>query len=139
MVALAAIKQAAPLQDATKVAPWLYRLTVVQCLLHRRGLGRRRKLIDRYNLAVPRSEADPAQRDPLGWLMHDERQRLVRAALDELPPRERELLLLKYTEDWNYHRIATHLGVSHAAVETRLHRARAKLRETLLRDRKSVV
>ncbi|MGC4006202.1 MAG: sigma-70 family RNA polymerase sigma factor [Pirellulales bacterium] len=122
-VALAAIKQAAPIHDATKVAPWLYRLTVIQCLLHRRGLGRRRKLTDRYNQAVPRTEADPRQHDPLSWLLADERQRLVRVALEQLPTRDREVLLLKYTEDWNYHRIATHLGLSHAAVETRLHRA----------------
>ena len=30
-----------------------------------------------------------------------------------------------------YHQIADHLGISHAAVEARLHRARAKLRHEL--------
>src|SRR3954471_19623793 len=47
-VAFAAVKQAAPLSDPTKVAPWLYRLVVVQALLYRRKCGRRRKLTDRY-------------------------------------------------------------------------------------------
>jgi RNA polymerase sigma-70 factor (ECF subfamily) len=68
----------------------------------------------------------------LAWLLAEERQRLIRQALEQLPHRDRELLLLKYTEDWNYHQIAHHLGLSHSAVETRLHRARAKLRAKLL-------
>ena len=41
-VALAAVAQRAPLADATKVAPWLYRLAVTQVLLYRRKHGRRR-------------------------------------------------------------------------------------------------
>jgi len=47
-VALAAVKQAAPLTDSSKVAPWLYRLAVLQSLLYRRKCGRRRRLRDRY-------------------------------------------------------------------------------------------
>jgi fructose-1-phosphate kinase PfkB-like protein len=33
-----------------------------------------------------------------------------------------EILLLKYTENWSYHEIAAKLGITHSAVETRLHR-----------------
>jgi len=40
-------------------------------------------------------------------------------------------LLLKYTENWSYQQIAAHLGISHSAVEARLHRARRKLRAEL--------
>ena len=39
--------------------------------------------------------------------------------------------MLKYTEDWSYHELAEHLGISHSAVEARLHRARKRLREEL--------
>ena len=35
-IAVAAVRQAAPLSDASKVVPWLYRLAVRQVLLHRR-------------------------------------------------------------------------------------------------------
>jgi RNA polymerase sigma-70 factor (ECF subfamily) len=51
--------------------------------------------------------------------------------LSRLAPRDAEILLLKYTENWNYHQIAAHLGISHAAVEARLHRARARMRQEL--------
>jgi len=34
--------------------------------------------------------------------------------------------MLKYAEDWSYHALAEHLGISHSAVEARLHRARQR-------------
>ena len=131
-VALAAVKQAAPLADHTKVAPWLYRLVVVQSLLYRRKCGRRRKLNDRYTEEVRGRDGEPSQSlDPLTWLLADERRALIRQALGQLNPRDAEILLLKYTENWSYHQIAAHLGIGHAAVEARLHRARARLRAEL--------
>lgn len=131
-VALAAVKQAAPLADPAKVAPWLYRLVVVQALLYRRKCGRRRKLSDRYTDVVRGRDGESSQAlDPLTWLLAAERRSLIRQAMGQLHPRDAEILLLKYTENWNYHQIATHLGIGHAAVEARLHRARARLRTEL--------
>lgn len=131
-VALAAVRQKAPLADASKAAPWLYRLAVLQSLLYRRRRGRQRKLLDRFVLRREPSEHDAGSADPLAWLLADERRRQVRAAVKRLLPRDAEILLLKYTEDWSYKQLAERLGVSHAAVETRLHRARARLRQELM-------
>lgn len=131
-VSLAAFKQAAPLNDPAKVAPWLYRLAVRMSLLYRRGCGRRRKLTERYADERRPVESGSGTPEPLDWLLASERQRLVRTALVRLPRRDAEILLLKYTENWNYHQIAEHLGVTHSAVETRLHRARARLRQELM-------
>jgi RNA polymerase sigma factor (sigma-70 family) len=127
-VALAAVRQSAPLTDPNKAAPWLYRLAVLQSLLYRRKHGRQRKLIDRFLQRSPPMQHDPDNSDPLVWLLSEERRRLVRDALKRLQPRDAEILLLKYTQDWNYQQIASRLGVSHSAVEARLHRARARLR-----------
>ena len=135
-VALAAVKQAAPLADAAKVAPWLYRLAVRQALLYRRKCGRRRRLQENYENQQERHQenghAGESILEPLGWLLSDERQALVRQALGRIAARDREILLLKYTENWNYGQIATHLGISHSAIEARLHRARHRLREQLV-------
>lgn len=120
------------LPDEGATAPWLYRVAVRQSLLYRRKLGRRRKLQDRFTEALPPVEHDPRSPDPLAWLLADERRQLIRTALAKLMPRDVEMLLLKYTEDWNYQQIADHLGISHAAVESRLHRARARLRQELI-------
>lgn len=130
-VSLAAIEQKAPLADAHKVAPWLYRLAVTQALLHRRKLGRQRRLAERFAERTQPVEADSREADPLVWLMAVERRKAVREALNRLAPRDREILLLKYSEGWHYHQLAAHLGISHSAVEARLHRARARLRNEM--------
>ena len=130
-VSLAAVRQHAPLDDAAKVGPWLYRLAVRYSLLYRRKQGRRRKLVDRYAERYRPTEIDVREMDPLGWLLAEERRAQVRAAMARLPKRDAEILLLKYTEDWSYRTLAEHLGVSESAVETRLHRARARLRAEL--------
>ncbi|HEX5102534.1 MAG TPA: sigma-70 family RNA polymerase sigma factor [Pirellulaceae bacterium] len=131
-VALAAVKQSAPISDRGKVAPWLYRLAVRQALLYRRKCGRRRRLVGRFAEQVQAGDRGPPPAlDPLGWLLAEERQALVRRALSRLSRRDAEILLLKYTEEWSYHQIAAHLGIGHAAVEARLHRARARMRQEL--------
>jgi RNA polymerase sigma factor (sigma-70 family) len=130
-VSLAAVRQKSPILDPTKVSAWLYRLAVMQTLLYRRKQGRRRKLIDRYAQRTQPTEGDNRQPDPLEWLLSEERRAKVRAALKELPPRDAEILLLKYTEDWSYRELAERLGVSESAVEARLHRARQRLRTEL--------
>jgi RNA polymerase sigma-70 factor (ECF subfamily) len=130
-VAVAAIEQRAPLLDLSKAAPWLYRLAVWQSLLYRRRAGRQRKLSATYAEQVVMREVPRPTSTPLSWLLSDERQRLVRTALTRLSRRDAEILLLKYTEEWSYRELAAHLGISDSAVETRLHRARARLRDEL--------
>lgn len=130
-VALAAVRQKAPISDATKVAPWLYRLAVTQTLMYRRKVGRGRKLTTRYAERHQPTERDTRTAEPLDWMLADERRLQVRQALGKLPRRDAEILLLKYTEDWSYGRIADHLGISESAVEARLHRARKRMRGEL--------
>lgn len=128
-VALAAVRtENVPAEDE-RLAPWLYRVAVRQSLLHRRRIGRRRRL----NNGFSRNGATDESRepDPLDWLLRDERREQVRVAIDRLSHRDAEMLLLKYTEDWDYRRIAAHTGATVAAVESRLHRARARLRREL--------
>lgn len=131
-VALAAVKQAAPLTDANKVAPWLYRLAVRQALLYRRKMGRIRKLNQRYSDRYRPTEVDNRSPEPLSWMLSEERRSMVREAMRRINQRDAEILMLKYTENWSYHEIAAHLGVSHSAIEARLHRARRRLRNELL-------
>jgi RNA polymerase sigma-70 factor (ECF subfamily) len=136
-VALAAVAQRAPLADPTKLAPWLYRLAVTQALLYRRSQGRQRKLADRYAQQLRSGAPDALAGDPLAWMLAVERRQLVRAALERLPRRDAEILLLKYIEEWSYQELAAHLGISQSAIEARLHRARQRLR-TALADRHEI-
>lgn len=132
-VSLAVVSQGGKLSDPAKVGPWLYQIAVRQSLLYRRKMGRKRKLVDRYADRFQPTEADNRTVDPLSWLLADERRKLIRVALEKLNRRDAEILLLKYTEDWSYKQLAEHLNVSESAIEARLHRARARLREELTR------
>ena len=127
--ALAAVKQKSPVSDPAKLGAWLYRVAIRQVLLYRRKHGRQRRLI--ADFSQNGKGKDPLA-DPLEWLLLDERKTLVREALARLPCRDAEILLLKYTEDWSYRELATHLGLSESAVQARLHRARQRLREAMI-------
>ena len=131
-VSLAAVAGKAVV-DLSTVAGWLYRLAIHKTLMYRRTSGRRHKLNGRYaeRVRLDGGNGGSTRNDPLGWLLLDERTALIRRALGQLPPRDAEILLLKYTENWSVRDLAAHLGQTEAAIESRLHRARAKLRQAL--------
>ncbi len=132
-VALCAIRDGDSVRDASRVAPWLYRVAVRQALLRRRRLGRQRRLRESFVERLDEVAVSGVDElDPLGWLLADERTQQVRQSLDSLPPREAEVLLLKYSEGWSYRQIAEHLGLTESAVDARLHRARQRLRRELI-------
>jgi RNA polymerase sigma-70 factor (ECF subfamily) len=131
-VAMAAVANRSPLRDPARAAAWLYRLAVRQVLVYRRKSGRRRGLVDRYAARQADNAEDPSA-SPLAWLVRDERQKLVREALRMLPPRDGELLVLKYAEGFTARELSERLGASVATIETRLHRARGRLRAELAR------
>ena len=129
-VALTALRDGHVVRENDKAAPWLYRVAVRQALMHRRKMGReRRRLSSLAERSI--SDSDDQSTAPLGWLLADERNRLIRQAVDAIPGKDAEILLLKYSEDWSYQQIADHLGISEAAVDSRLHRAKQKLRVRL--------
>jgi len=132
-VAMTAVEKGNQLRDRSRVAGWLYRLAVVAALQYRRRQGRRKKLLDRYAHRLPSIDGAAREPNPLTWLLADEQKVVVRQALELLPARDAEIMLLKYTEDWSYQQLAEHLGLSVSAVEARLHRARHKMRQALCR------
>ncbi len=134
-VAMAAVQSQAKSSVAKvppdKVGAWLYQVAVRQTLMYRRRAGRQRNLVDRFADRQNPIEEDSREPDPLDWMMASERAGQIKASLQELHKRDREILLLKYEHNWSYRDIATHLGISHSAVEARLHRARKRLRQQL--------
>jgi RNA polymerase sigma factor (sigma-70 family) len=61
---------------------------------------------------------------------HAERRATVQAALLELSPREREVVLLKFHGQLTNGELARVLGISESNAGTRLHRALVRLRDT---------
>lgn len=135
-IALAVVKQTAKPDDPSKVAAWLYRLAVRQTINHHRKSHRRMQ-----SLAAPDEQSERSSSNPLEWILNLEKQGEVRKALQQLKPQDREILTLKYTENWSYNDLAQHLGVKVNTVEYRLMKARKKLRtllsKTVIRPTKS--
>jgi RNA polymerase sigma-70 factor (ECF subfamily) len=78
--------------------------------------------------------AEPADLDAAGLDDHAEaslRRASLRAAMAALPPRDREVIALKFHAGLENEEIAAVLGVSRTNAGTLLHRAMTKLRETI--------
>jgi RNA polymerase sigma-70 factor (ECF subfamily) len=71
---------------------------------------------------------------PSRGVLRDEARLRVRAALEELPPRDREVLVLLYMEDLSAVEIAAILGIAEGAVRVRHLRALERLRKFLPGD-----
>ena len=131
-MALAVFRQTAKPVEPERVAPWLYRLAVRYTINHFRKQGRQQKLLDRFEQNVARTSAfETTSKEGLHWLLHCEQQAMVSQAVEQLNAQDREILLLKYTEDWTYQQLAQRLGVGIHTIEYRLLRAKKRLRQSL--------
>lgn len=130
-ISLAVIRQSsreAPAvpSDPERVAPWLYRLAVRQSINFHRRAGRKSAA-----KPVAQIESFAETVEPLDWMMAEEERTTTQEAIKQLRPQDREMLLLKYTENWSYQQLARHLGVKERTVEYRLMKARQNLRNLL--------
>jgi RNA polymerase sigma-70 factor (ECF subfamily) len=107
---------------------WLYKVSANHCwdLLRRRRI--RQDLETGEVEQLPLEHPDPGQLDQL---VRQQTSQTVRAALEELPPRARMALVLRFYADMNYDEIAEALGVRRAFVGVVLLRARHQLRDAL--------
>jgi RNA polymerase sigma-70 factor (ECF subfamily) len=92
--------------------------------LHVDGLRRARVATVPIDEDTPEGETPPTQGDRLAVLD-------LQAALDRLPPEQREIVLLVALEDMPYADIAATLGVPIGTVMSRLSRGRERLRALL--------
>ena len=111
-------------RDPLALAGWVLRVVTRLCMLPVLGLMRGAEQL------TERHEAEHFARLPV----HELRLDLVRA-LESLPAMYREVVLLRDMEQLTIGEAAERLGLTREAVKSRLHRARALLREYLQPDR----
>jgi RNA polymerase sigma-70 factor (ECF subfamily) len=104
---------------------WLVAITINRCRSHRRRQLVRLKW---WRAAGPAAETTD-DREPS--IERSEMSMRVRDAVTALPARDREVVVLYYLEEMTVAQVAAVVGASTGAVEVRLHRARAKLRQLL--------
>ncbi len=131
-LAVSVLRQASLPTDPRKVAPWLYRLTVRQAVNFHRRSGLHKRYFqpgESIETALSRDHS------PLDWIIATEEQQEIHRALARLRPRDREILQMKYGENWTYEQIADVTGAKLKTIEYRLMKARQNLRRELVNRR----
>jgi RNA polymerase sigma-70 factor, ECF subfamily len=112
---------------------WLYRITA-NCASTQLARRARHRHDDLDDLAGELRDARP-DHDPEAHAEAAMLRTRVAAALDDLPPRLRAVVVLRDVYDLPHDAIAAELGISEAAAKVRLHRARLRLRSQLFPTR----
>ncbi len=115
------------------VSTWLYAITRHACLKKRRRTKSAPHGESSLESLTPRERdalraATPSPEDTVAA---QERRALLRAAIRSLEPAQREVLVLRDVEGLSAAEAATVLGLSVAALKSRLHRARLAVRAAL--------
>jgi RNA polymerase sigma-70 factor, ECF subfamily len=119
---LLAFSKLSTFEGRAKLSTWLTRIVVHEAYRHRR---RRRSAAGAY-------AHEPLNPTPEGVLASREIAQIVARAVDALPDAFRLVFMLRIVERLDVAETATCLGISEAAVKTRLHRTRKLLHDELL-------
>jgi RNA polymerase sigma-70 factor (ECF subfamily) len=128
--------------------PWLRQLALERLVkLHRRHIQAQKRSVTREEDRLPplpdESAVELADRiaagtsgvhgggTPVGRLLQEELRRRVRTILDQLGPRDREVLVLRHLEQMSPREMSAVLGISEGAVRVRHLRALQRFRQLL--------
>jgi RNA polymerase sigma-70 factor, ECF subfamily len=114
-------------RGAGSVEGWLVRMVANACRTRRRG----RKNQPEWNGELDEEHAASAARGPADRAAQAQLADALIAALLELPPADRAVVLLTQLDGWSGPEVAEALELSPEAVRARLTRARRRLRERL--------
>jgi len=124
----------------SKFSTWLYRIATNHCKNRLKYLGRRAvfpktpldDLSEREQLDSASMSTSAAVERPDRLLEGLEVERLVQEALEELDEDHRLLIVLRDVQNLSYQEISEITQLAEGTVKSRLHRARAALRERLV-------
>lgn len=112
-----------PKQAGAKFTTWLYRIVLNLCIDEKR----KRTFTDID--AIPEKADDTSNAE--ANMQRREKSKRVKAALEQLPERQRAALVLCFYEEYSNKDAADMLGISVKAIESLLVRARRMLRDLL--------
>ncbi len=122
-------REAPRLAEPARWRAWLYRVARNAAVDATRTRRRQRTLVETVTeTGHPSHRQAPS---PETIAVRQEEQAAVLTAIAQLPPLYREPFVLRHLENWSYEEIGNLLGLPVDTVETRLVRARRRLRETL--------
>ncbi len=135
-VLLQVVRRLDTFRGDSQIATWLHRVTVNAALAHREKRANRQKhetgdVDDVLETAAPESEVKRWNVSPDEPVLAAEQHAIIEKAIKELPEPFRDVYLLADVEGLPNADIGNMLGLSVAAVKSRLHRARMRMRDLL--------
>jgi RNA polymerase sigma-70 factor (ECF subfamily) len=109
------------------IRAWLFGIARKKCARH---LERRVRRESRLRLVHDATKNDGADEQ----FQRRQRAERARAALEQIRPSEREAVLLRYAAELSFREVGEACGTDEAAARKRVSRARARLRETLVKE-----
>lgn len=111
------------LRASRALASWMFRIIRNECIRRSRLIRRdRERLTEHATTTVASLEDEVLQRLEAGQ---------VARAIADLPSEQRRVLIMRDVQGYSGRTVADMLGLSVAAMKSRLHRARAYVRDTL--------
>jgi RNA polymerase sigma-70 factor (ECF subfamily) len=138
---LRAYSRAETFRKGARVSTWLYRIAMNLCYDHLRSPKNRQKVSLSRNRADADGEETGGFADRLESHEHTPRvvaeeseiASLIRAAIDSLPEKERNVVLLRHYQGLKFREIAEVTGLTPRTVQNCLRRGREKLQQRLTR------
>ena len=123
-VFISAFKALSTFRGQCRLRTWLFTITVNKCRSHRRRARRNEVFVAEEPLAG-------AHEDAVTKAMTAETFARVQRVVRTLPPKYREVVVLRYLEGFDTAEICELLKINTNAVQVRLNRARKQLRDSL--------
>lgn len=119
------IRSADKYQPQGQFQSWLFRIAGNQA----RSRLRRQKIVRWIPWDSDRPDPPSTTPDPYQQVADEETRQEVSRAIDKLPPRQKEALLLKQYQGLRYKEIAETMGLTVSSVQMLLHRAMLALKD----------
>ncbi len=116
--------------DSRKFYPWLRKIAVNTTFNYIKS-SKREIPVNNHGHIMAEAKETSAQAEPSYKIQEKEVQDKFSAAVNQLPPEQKIVFMLKVYEDQSYEDIASSLQIPVGTVMSRLSRARRKLKETL--------
>ena len=111
----------------SSIKTWLFTITVNKCRSYRyKRMLHRRRIKQAADITVSTSDGTADEKP-----METETFERIRRAVEALPAKYREPVVLRYLQELPTEQISQILGISKNALQVRLNRARARLRENM--------
>ena len=128
---LEAYKSLQSFQFQSKFSTWLYRVAINTCQQHIRKSETRGRTLMSYTNSLREQDRQYIADFPERMILKTERDGLIQAAIDQLPPKQRAVVVLFYAQNLKYREIALVLDCSEGTVASRLNAAIRNLKSML--------